>query len=444
MRHIFNQRGQIPGGFATGGLWAGLGQGFNRLADMMLEKRKMDEESKERKLRQQMLDLQMNKMLREQEEAMRQQQAVDMLASQFEQPQPFVRPPGVEGPLLPSGAFGETPGDPRMAAMIRAQPKEAVTGLLRQELQPQQQAGLAFATPQEATAFQQTPEYKALFPSGSRTIQTSRGFQFEGVNPVNVASNVYHSVLAATGSQAAAQAAYQDTLFKMGATQRAGGELGAAAAITGQPVPPAPPFAGQTAPPQAPQAGQQPQISQQPRPTPSGGPSQSLPLQAAREKARIAREERPLDATMAGQISALQTMLQTTLPNIRSNFNIEFLGPVRGTDITFEARRQIGSVVGSPVSGQETTFRTALRDAGDQLLRARSGAQINEQEYQRLRAILPKATDEPQVFMAALDRFENELKAMLEQKRRIVAEPRGAAGARQSGTALPPPPPGWR
>lgn len=156
-------------------------------------------------------------------------------------------------------------------------------------------------------------------------------------------------------------------------------------------------------------------------------------------RARGAAAGRPLEGATASQVASLQTMLEETIPNIRRNLDPNFLGPVRGTDIAFAARRRIGSAAGSPVSGQEASFRTALRDSADQLLRARSGAQINEQEFQRLQALLPQATDEPQVFAAALDRFESELRALLQNKLQLGTTPRGQlqGGARGQGRLIP-------
>lgn len=61
---------------------------------------------------------------------------------------------------------------------------------------------------------------------------------------------------------------------------------------------------------------------------------------------------------------------------------------------------------------EEVQFRRAVRDIADMLLRARSGAQINEQEYQRLKAALFQETDEPGTFVPSLARFQQELHDM--------------------------------
>lgn len=157
----------------------------------------------------------------------------------------------------------------------------------------------------------------------------------------------------------------------------------------------------------------------------------------ARKRAEGTTAGRPLGEAAQGQGAMLESLLQTTLPTIRKNFSQEYLGPIKGTDIAFETRRRIGSAIKSPVGEQETQFRLALTDAGDILLRARSGAQINEQEYGRLKGILPKPTDEPNVFNAALNRFENELRSIMQAKIKMGTTPRGQLG-------IPSPPAGWR
>jgi hypothetical protein len=59
-----------------------------------------------------------------------------------------------------------------------------------------------------------------------------------------------------------------------------------------------------------------------------------------------------------------------------------------------------------------------LNDSAELLLRARSGAQINEQEYKRLRKLLSevKPTQKDSVFVAKLQRFHNALRTMIKTK----------------------------
>jgi hypothetical protein len=70
-------------------------------------------------------------------------------------------------------------------------------------------------------------------------------------------------------------------------------------------------------------------------------------------------------------------------------------------------------------TGAEYEFRAALLDASDLLLRARSGAQINEQEYTRLKGTLPNLTDEPDVFVTKMKRFRAEAKAQIKDSLKL-------------------------
>lgn len=171
------------------------------------------------------------------------------------------------------------------------------------------------------------------------------------------------------------------------------------------------------------------------------GTPEALQSQTAQEAAKAAG--RPVEGAIQTQMSALETLLTNTIPNIEKNLKSSYLGPVKGTDIGFEARRRFGSIAGAPLASGETTFRQALKDAGDQLLRARSGAQINEQEYARLAGLLPKATDEPAVFTEGLQRFKQEMQTILRAKQKFAVTPRGQLGGQERPT-LPPPPAGWR
>lgn len=151
----------------------------------------------------------------------------------------------------------------------------------------------------------------------------------------------------------------------------------------------------------------------------------------ARERAEGRTEGTPLEATTQRDIAGLEGALRQ-VGNIRNNLDDQFLGPIRGTDVAFSTRRSIGNYINAPLGNKETVFRQSIADVADQLLRARSGAQINEQEYKRLRGMLPKATDEPQVFRAGLQRFENELNNTIQSKRTLGITPRGGGGSSET------------
>jgi len=75
------------------------------------------------------------------------------------------------------------------------------------------------------------------------------------------------------------------------------------------------------------------------------------------------------------------------------------------------------------ITPEEATFRKGVLDVSDMLLRARSGAQINEQEYRRLTALLFNLTDEPAVFEPAWRRFAYEIGAMMDDVVRVSTTP---------------------
>ena len=143
-----------------------------------------------------------------------------------------------------------------------------------------------------------------------------------------------------------------------------------------------------------------------------------------KREGELQQETRGISASAQRRIAGL-TALQDLVKNVSRDYDSSFLGPLKGTDIAFEARRRVGGFLGTPLGARETTFRQALKDMADSLLRARSGAQINEQEYQRLRSMLPAATDEPGVFLAGLNRFRKLIVQSLESERKVAITPKG-------------------
>jgi len=80
------------------------------------------------------------------------------------------------------------------------------------------------------------------------------------------------------------------------------------------------------------------------------------------------------------------------------------------------------------ISQEEATFRKAVLDVSDMILRARSGAQINEQEYRRMKGLLYNLTDEPSVFVAGLNRFSDEVNSMMEDVSKASVRPASSLG----------------
>src|SRR3990167_6140887 len=91
-------------------------------------------------------------------------------------------------------------------------------------------------------------------------------------------------------------------------------------------------------------------------------------------------------------------------------------------------------------SPEEIQFRRATSDVADQILRARSGAQINEREYERLKKMLFRVTDEPATFLPALSRFREELGHQIDDVRSTASKSAGQLQReRQTGKSGGPP-----
>jgi len=83
---------------------------------------------------------------------------------------------------------------------------------------------------------------------------------------------------------------------------------------------------------------------------------------------------------------------------------------------------------------EQVKFYAYVNDMQDALLRARSGAQINEQEYSRLKGFLPEVNVPWTTFKARLDRFDAELTNTIESKKKALKEGGYGKGATVSPT----------
>jgi hypothetical protein len=88
---------------------------------------------------------------------------------------------------------------------------------------------------------------------------------------------------------------------------------------------------------------------------------------------------------------------------------------------------KMGEWIGTTAE-EQVKFYADLQSVRDELLRAKSGAQINEQEYQRLKSILPDEYKADNSFKARMDRFETELN-VITQKRRQAKQGLGTPNA---------------
>ena len=127
-----------------------------------------------------------------------------------------------------------------------------------------------------------------------------------------------------------------------------------------------------------------------------------------REAAGIAATK-PLAEATAARISEINTILEQIV-DLRKVYKPEFVGFVSGR------LGAIGETVTGRISKEEIETRQLSADMSDSLLRARSGAQINEQEFARLKKLVPQPNDPSNVFEVKLGRFERSLQQLREQK----------------------------
>ncbi len=87
----------------------------------------------------------------------------------------------------------------------------------------------------------------------------------------------------------------------------------------------------------------------------------------------------------------------------------EAIGPIQGRLGAVRAK-----TVGNPP--EVTELRRLAFNLSDQLLRARSGAQINEQEYARLARLVPQPSDPEIDFATKLKSFQDEIQRTLAKR----------------------------
>lgn len=139
----------------------------------------------------------------------------------------------------------------------------------------------------------------------------------------------------------------------------------------------------------------------------------------------------------AGFIQAAQSEFQKQATAARG-------GKYNGGDLQGAIAGRIQEFFGT-VPEDQAAFYRAILDAQDQLLRARSGAQINEREFDRLSRVLYRATDEPRIFEAAFKRFgaqldfdiKNALKNATKSPSELLKERQGRGPVNQIGGSSP-------
>lgn len=142
--------------------------------------------------------------------------------------------------------------------------------------------------------------------------------------------------------------------------------------------------------------------------------------------AEIERSEKPLTGAAAAKVSELNTVLEMAT-DVATLFDPSFVGQLAG---------RLGGVrqFTGQISNEEVELRRVVSDIKDTLLRARSGAQINEREFARLSKLVPDVTDQPNVFMAKLRGFVRSTRQLRDQKLKVATTGRQRL---QEGTPEP-------
>jgi hypothetical protein len=131
---------------------------------------------------------------------------------------------------------------------------------------------------------------------------------------------------------------------------------------------------------------------------------------------------KPIPAGEAAKMGDLGTLL-TNISEVKKLYkygtdkeNSKWVGPLSGRVGALEEKYT------GTASDNQVKFYSFVRDMKDALLRARSGAQINEQEYKRLVTFLPDENLPSSSFKARLDRFEQEVNIILSHKKAALKE----------------------
>jgi hypothetical protein len=99
-------------------------------------------------------------------------------------------------------------------------------------------------------------------------------------------------------------------------------------------------------------------------------------------------------------------VIKGQLDRIEKKYKPQYVGIVSG---------QIGRLT-QLTNANEAEFRQIILDVKDSLLRARSGAQINEQEYARLSKLVPDFSDSNEQFQGKMKAFRESLNSITQQR----------------------------
>jgi len=123
-------------------------------------------------------------------------------------------------------------------------------------------------------------------------------------------------------------------------------------------------------------------------------------------------------AAPAGERESLNKLFEfeSQLSRIEEGYDPKYVGRVQGNAGALKELTGIGANEG------ESGFRQVVKDIGDTLLRLRSGAQINEQEYQRMLKLVPTADLPDTVFKARLKSLHTAIRNSIATRKGTMGE----------------------
>lgn len=452
--NIFNQSGQIPGGFFSGGIWGGIGRGLQNVSDMMGEQERLKQQKEEFRLREKMVNAQLDQKAKELLEKERQREARNAAADIFEQQgQPtftvdenaFPQAPmttntpdltgGTAAPP-PTPQFDPAATDPKIAAiaaLMRAGDDPRKFGLVQTGAGSARNPEAGYATIEEAMAANPglpIDRYKQNMVTGRWFPEFSR--------PVNFTANVAQQARAdaqaggASPQQAlqAGQGALEASLGGQSAASAAGTVRGQTAEKLGQPVPATQLGTGGPPPtsPSYPTSGR----------NPSGG-SSFLELQTRQEEAKAVG--RPLEVSDRSAVVAMtdahrvaQSLLTEFTPEERAKYAGFIKFPVN----------QLAQVVKS--DPKFARFQTLVHRAKATAF-GEGGKQLTPFEASVVFGFVPTGKELSAAdFEAKLQESANRASFLINERIKLGKTPRGQLqGVSPSApSTLPPPPAGWR
>lgn len=107
---------------------------------------------------------------------------------------------------------------------------------------------------------------------------------------------------------------------------------------------------------------------------------------------------------------------QSQLGRIKTQFKPKYTGRFQG--LLGEAKE----LTGIGTDEKESMFRQVVKDISDTLLRLRSGAQINEEEYKRLTKLVPTLNLPDDVFLARLDSLTEAINTSIKIRKSTLKE----------------------